>query len=263
MAPLVMTWSRLLVVAAVAAALGVGLANLVPANVAEQNSRVLPVVMEVVAVSLVAFWVLRGEESRLARELRSARTATPALREQAIRRRRSAPYWSRWFSPTLGTTALLLAEGNAPAARVRLDANPRLFGFGTIVRLAEVVEADLDRASGGPAELEGAIARLAKMEPLAHQEAERYRVHVLVKAILEQGDVATGRGLADELSARPDEELRVYVVWLRTWFDLDHLPTSSEADVRLALLLARSHGADELVSKLERPEGAPDVGRIA
>lgn len=255
MTPLVFTWGRLASVAAVTAALGVALAYVVPPGVGALGSRARAIGVAILAVSVVAFWVLRGEEARLSRELRSARTGTPTLREQALRRRRGAPFWSRWFSPTLGTAALLLAEGDAPNARVRFDASPWLFRFGTIARLAEIVEADLDRAQGGAAALEDAIARLLKMPPLEHAEADRYRVHVLVKAILEQGDVAVARALADELALGPDEELRVYLVWLRAWFDLDHLPSPSEPEVRLARLLARSHGADELVAKLERPLG--------
>jgi len=51
-----------------------------------------------------------------------------------------------------------------------------------------VVEADLSRASGSPASLDGAIRALRALEPTGNVEADRYRTHVLVKAILERGD---------------------------------------------------------------------------
>jgi hypothetical protein len=121
---------------------------------------------------------------------------------------------------------------------------------GTLDDLRQVVEADLTRAQGTESALERAIKSLYAMDPLPHQEGERYRVHVLVKALLEQADGLTARNLCEELASHADEELRVYAVWLRVWFDLDHLPKPSEPDARLALLLARTHGAEQLVLRL-------------
>ncbi|MGH7269043.1 MAG: hypothetical protein ACREJ3_01320, partial [Polyangiaceae bacterium] len=67
-----------------------------------------------------------------------------------------------------------------------------------------------------------------------------------------------------------DGDLRIYAVWLRVWFDLDGTgtdddveacwPLLAEPDVRLAILAARAHGADELVAKLvdRLPAVAPE-----
>ena len=255
MTPLVATTRRWMILTAVAAGVGVLFARFIPASIAAEQARVLVGASIAACASVVGFLHLRGEDARLTRELRATRTATSVMREQMIRRRRGGPMWSRWLSPTLGTAALALAEGDTSAAQALRDANPAFFGFGEAGRLREVVDADLVRSRGGTAALEESIATLLRIAPLAHQEAERYRLHVLVKAVLEQGDVAIARDLVDQLLERAltDEEVRVYVVWLRAWFDMEHVAAPSEAEVRLALLVARSHGADELVKKLLPP----------
>ena len=51
----------------------------------------------------------------------------------------------------------------------------------------------------------------------------------------------------------------LYATWLRVWFDLDaeaagyrHAwPALPEGQLRMAALMARAHGADKLVEKLE------------
>jgi hypothetical protein len=97
------------------------------------------------------------------------------------------------------------------------------------------------------------------MSRIGSREADLYRTHVLVKALLEQGDAEGAGEVARELDASRDDEERVYVVWLRTWFDLDvNLPAAdlpwpplSQGELRMAALLARAHGADKLVEKLQ------------
>jgi hypothetical protein len=57
-----------------------------------------------------------------------------------------------------------------------------------------------------------------------------------------------------------DEEHQLYVAWLRVWFDLDseaadyrhNWPALPEGQLRMATLLARAHGAEKLVEKLEQ-----------
>ena len=107
------------------------------------------------------------------------------------------------------------------------------------------------REIGTEESLAAAIQALVAIPPLSADEAERYRIHVLVKALLQQGDDATARGLAEELKGGADAELHVYVVWLQTWFEWTHLDAPTEAEMRLAVLLARTHGAEDLVRRLE------------
>jgi hypothetical protein len=154
-------------------------------------------------------------------------------------------------STRLGFAAVLVAEGDLVAAQGAMGIAWPWSLAGTLGQLRRVVQADLMRGGGTEASLEQAIKTLYAMDPLEHVEAERYRTHVLVKALLEQADGATARQLADDLASHPDEELRVYAVWLGVWFDLSHLPKPTEPDVRRAMLLARTHGAEELVKRLE------------
>ena len=51
---------------------------------------------------LLIFAMLRAEESRLARELRTARTGTPVLRALVARRRQELPFLARWSSSAWG-----------------------------------------------------------------------------------------------------------------------------------------------------------------
>ncbi len=235
-----------------------------PAWFGPERERV-PVAAVAWAVLSAAFWLyLRGEEARLTRELRVARSGTSVQRRALLRRRRPTPYFGIamfWYaavrvlaalaSTTLGYAAVLVAETELQAARATLGGFAQLLTFGPLRELRAVVEADLDRATGTEESLAKAIRSLYAGPAFAHHEAERYRLHVLVKALLQQGDEATARTIAEELKGSDDEVLRVYGVWLSTWFEWTHLDAPTEADTRLALLLARTHGAVDLVARLE------------
>ncbi len=210
------------------------------------------------------FLYLRGEEARLCRELRVARSGTSVQRRTLLRRRRPSPYFGLamfWYaavrvlaalaSTTLGYAAVLLAEGDVDVADATLRGFGQALSFGDLRALRSVVAADLLRARGGEVALGEAIRAMVAIPPMAHVEAERYRVHVLVKALLEQADDATARALAEDLKARADDDVRVYLVWLATWFDWTHLDAPGDAEMRRALLLARAHGAVDLVGRLE------------
>jgi hypothetical protein len=207
----------------------------------------------------VLYALLNAEEWRLARELRTARSGTAVLRGIAARRRQEQPFLLRLVATRLGTAAVLIAESDRDAALEALARSSPLMAGGRLAKLRAVIEADLERANGTPAGLERSIGRLREMPPIGNREADRYRTHVLVKAVLEQGDDDLATELADELAKSDDDEQRVYVAWLRAWFDLDAEPREDgsawpplpEGDLRMAALLARSHGAEELVSKLD------------
>jgi hypothetical protein len=243
----------------------------IPARFGEARER-LPLALLVWLLLSVALWVyLRGEEARLARELRVARTGTSVQRRTVLRRRRPTPYFGLamfWYaavrvvgalaSTTLGFAAVLLAEGDVTGAEAALAGlGGRLSALGRLGELRAVVQADVLRALGTEESLAAAIRALVACPPLPVVEAERYRVHVLVKALLQQGDEATARSLAEDLKSSGDHELRVYVTWLLTWFEWTHLGVPTEADVRLALLLARTHGAEDLVARLDARLGPP------
>jgi hypothetical protein len=229
----------------------------------------LPICAIAWAVLSGALWLyLRGEEARLTHELRVARGGTSVQRRTLLRRRRPTPYFGIamfWYaavrvlaalaSTTLGYAAVLVAEGDLQAARAALGGFAQLLALGPLRELKTVVAADLERAVGTEESLATAIKALFSTPPMAHVEAERYRVHVLVKALLQQGDEATARAVAEDLKGTDDGELRVYSVWLRTWFEWTHLDAPSDADVRMALLLARTHGAVDLVARLEAALG--------
>jgi hypothetical protein len=255
---------------------------------------------------LLVFAMLRAEESRLARELRTARTGTPVLRALVARRRQELPFLARWSSSKLGTAAVLLADGDRDGAVDVLRTTSVLLRGGRLDGLRAIVEADLERKTGTSAGLERCVQRLRSAAPVGNREADLYRVYVLVKAVLEQGDADTAVELADEFAASDDDEERVYATWLRVWFDLDESdgedadppsrdehptrtdgvdaggdaarggdevsgaeqpargrgdpavegahpggwPALSEGDLRMAMLAARSHGAESLVTKL-------------
>ncbi len=239
-------------------------ARALPAWIGAERERPL-VAAAAWAVLSVAFWLyLRGEESRLSRELRVARSGTSIQRRTLLRRRRPAPYFGLamfWYaavrvlaalaSTTLGVAAVLVAEGEIGLAEASLRGIGQALSFGDLRALRVVVEADVSRAHGTEASLADSIQALVALPPLPETEAERYRIHVLVKALLQQGDDGTARDIAEQLQSREDEELRVYVVWMQTWFEWTHLAPPAEAEVRLATLLARTHGADDLVARLE------------
>jgi hypothetical protein len=209
--------------------------------------------------------LLRAEEARLARELRTARTATALLRGMVSRRRQQAPFFARLFASKLGAAALRLADGDRDDALDSVAGGSPFMRGGRLDKLRAVVEADLDRATGTRAGLERCVERLRAMAPIGNREADLYRIHVLTKALLEDGDAERARELLEELESSEDEETQVYAVWLRVWFDVEgadyrqSCPPLTEGQVRLALLLARAHGAGKLVEKLE--DRAPSIAR--
>ena len=302
-AALVATFRRWL---AVAVALEVGLAAAVQAVlvVAHRPGSVSvfawPLGLGATVGWLLVFAMLRAEESRLARELRTARTGTPVLRALVARRRQELPFFARWSSSKLGTAAVLLADGDRDGAVDAMRTTSVLLRGGRLEGLRAIVEADLERKTGTSVGLERCVQRLRSAAPVGNREADLYRVHVLVKAVLEQGDAETALELAIELTRSDDDEERVYATWLRVWFDLEEStgkgadeppapeerragagagggtavrprengpaeasqgpglesagrgdwPALSEGDLRMAMLAARSHGAESLLSKL-------------
>jgi len=210
-----------------------------------------------VPLALIVLAILRAEEARLASELRTARTGSPVLRAMTLRRRDHAPLVLRMFATKLGVAAVLLADGDAAAARHQLRGASPLAEGGRLERLRAVVDADLERATATSAGLEGCVQRLRSLERIDNREADLYRTHVLVKAVLEQGATETACDLAAELAASSDPDERLYAIWLRAWFDLDRVasdvswPPLAEGEIRFASLVARAHGAERLVAELE------------
>ncbi len=262
-APLVATWGRwaacaAAVVLAFVVALQGSLLFVHSADSAANHVRGLAVAGAVSAVML--YWLLLAEEARLARELRTARTGTPALRGMVAGRRLQSPLFARPFSTKLGTAAVLLADGERAAAVDLLAAPTPLMSGGRLSRLREVVEADAARAEGTPATLDRCIEKLASREALGNREADLYALHVLVKAVLERGDAETATTLEERLARTGDDDERLYLVWLRAWFDLGGEAAGEagggDAELRLAALLARAHGAEKLVAKLEERASA-------
>jgi hypothetical protein len=200
--------------------------------------------------SVVSLAMLRAEESRLARELRTARTGTPALRGLIAGRREQLASIARVFSTGLGQAAVLLADGDRAAALDALAGASPIMRGGRLDWLRAVVDADLDRASGTASGVERCMEHLRSMDAIGNREADLYRVHVLVKAILESGDAETGLELAEDLAGSHNDDAGLYVTWLRVWFDLDGGDLES-GQLRTATLVARAQGAVALVSKLE------------
>ncbi len=98
----------------------------------------------------------------------------------------------------------------------------------------------------------------ARAAPTGNREADLYRTHVLVKALLEQGDAEGALEMYRTLEKSTDEDDLVYATWLRVWFELEAAaeegedwPALSEGQLRMAALLARTHGAEKLVEMLE------------
>jgi hypothetical protein len=221
-------------------------------------------------VSLAFLWLgLRAEESRLGRELRTARTGSPELRALAHRQRRQTPLLARFCATHLGTAAVLLADGDVEDAHRELRANALLARGGKLEALRAVVEADELRAGGTGPGLVRCIERLRSMAPTGNREADLYRTHVLVKAILQKGDAESAQELCAELEKADDEEARLYAVWLVVWFEGEDDPEATyreaatpgepssfaEGDLRMAALLARTQGAEKLVERLEERLG--------
>jgi hypothetical protein len=218
------------------------------------SSLAWPIALSAAAGSAVLFALLRSEESRLARELRVARTGTAVLRESTVRRRVRVPFVARVVSTQLGLAAVLLADGDRAAAIDALGSASALTRGGRLDGLRAIVDADLERATGTSVALARCVQRLRDMKSLGNREADLYRTHVLVKSILEHGDADAGLELVEPLSRSTDDDERIYATRLRVWFDLDDddggWPPLRDPEVRLALLLARAHGADRLVDKL-------------
>jgi hypothetical protein len=258
--PLVATWTRWL---ASAAAVGAGFLLAAVGTLAITHSqRTLsslagPVAIACALEGLLLLSTFRAEESRLSRELRTARTGTPALRGMVASQRQHLPFLARHFSTPLGAAAVLLADGDRSAALDLLASGSVMMRGGRLDKLRAIVDADLDRATGSSASLERCVQELRAMDRIGNREADLYRIHVMVKAILEQGDTEAALELADELSDSTDDEERTYLTWLHVWFDFDALdadaPATSptEAETRMATLVARAHGAERLVEKLE------------
>jgi hypothetical protein len=265
-APLVATPTRWLVGTVVFAAASTFLLESMVKAYATVSRSGPPVSLSWLIVVALGFsapllWVaLRTGELRLARELRIARTGTFALRATVTQRKaHSASSLGRLISTKLGRAAVSLAEGERMDALDACEGGSPLMRGGRLEALRRVVEADIERASGAPAGLEECVLRLRKMPRIGNREADLYRVHVLAKALLEQGDASGAADLAQELEASGDDEERMYRSWLRAWFDLEGASGEGsrswaplpEGELRMATLLARAHGADKLVEKLE------------
>jgi hypothetical protein len=226
------------------------------------SSLISPIAISAGIGALLLFVLLREEESRLARELRTARVGTSVLRGLVAGRRQQLPFFARICSTKLGMAAVLVADGDRNGALDALATASRLMRWGRLEKLRAILDADLERSTGTPAGLERCVQALRGMAPIGHREADLYRIHVLVKAVLAQGDGDVGLELASELGAletrAPDDEARVYATWLRVWFDLDVEVEEAEepfaplsgGDLRMAILIARAHGAEALLSKL-------------
>lgn len=216
------------------------------------GSLAIPIAIAIGVAGLATWAMLRAEEARLARELRTARSGTATMRGMVISRRQKLPVVLRLFATTLGTAAVLLADGERSAALDALAAGSPIMTGGRIQRLRAIIEADAERASGTSVALERAVHKLHTATRIGNREADLYRTHVLVKAVLEQAAEETATELYAELAKSSDEEERLYAVWLRTWFELEgDAAGANEGELRLALLLARSQGAEELVKRLE------------
>ncbi|MGA7121970.1 MAG: hypothetical protein WBY94_17815 [Polyangiaceae bacterium] len=270
-APLIATPARwlagsLVLTAALVGALAIGLNVYVTLSHAHRPiaSPLTPVAFAF-AVSSVVLWIrLRTDELRLARELRIARTGTSVIRATVTHRRGLASFLAPNPSTRLGRAAVFLADGDRSEALDAFSGGSPLMRGGRLEKLRRVVEADLERAAGTSAGRDDCVRRLRAMAPIGNREADLYRLHVLAKALLEEGDASGGSELAHSLEASNDGEERLYGTWLRTWFDLDAAAGECgggegavswaplpEGDLRMAALLARAQGADKLVEKLE------------
>ncbi|HEX3772433.1 MAG TPA: hypothetical protein VHV30_16260 [Polyangiaceae bacterium] len=220
------------------------------------STFLVPLVIASLAGALVLFFLLRSEESRLARELRTARTGTAALRALVARRRVSQPIFARFVTTPLGTAAVLVADGDRDGALDLLVKTPLLMRGGRLDALRAVVDADVLRGDGA-AGLARCISVLRELPPFDNHEADVYRTHVLVKAILARGDAEVAFEVGAKLGESPDDEDRLYATWLRVWYELDAdkesgWPALGDGDLRMATLLARAQGADDLVTKLSQ-----------
>lgn len=211
----------------------------------------VPIAIASALVAVLVVVLLRSEEARLQRELRTARTGTAVIRDMVLSRRQKSPLVLRLLSTTLGHAAVLLADGERQAAIVALGQNSPFMQHGRLRQLRDLIECDVDRASGNSVTLERCVQTLRALPPIGNREADRYRIHVLTKAILEQANNDAAEDVLPEIESSTDEESRLYAVWLRAWFEIEPPSPLPEGELRLAALLARSHGADDLVKKLD------------
>jgi hypothetical protein len=253
-APLVLAWWRAALLTVIPALAIPGLARSYLGIVHSERtleSVALPVGGAMLAWGLFVVVMLRGEELRLGRELRTARSGTALIRGMVLRRRERMPGIVRMLSTSIGMAAVLLADGEREAAIVAVGRNSFVMTGGRLAKLREVVEADIDRATGSTPGRERCIAELRAMPRIGNREADLYAAHVLVKAVLELGAEDVVGELLERIAGSQDEEERLYGVWLRVWFDLDESPPLADGELRMAALLARSHGAQALVEKLD------------
>jgi hypothetical protein len=264
--PLVCTWLRC---AACASAVAVAFVAAAAAYLGFMHSQrglaslAVPLLVAVAVQAPIVYALLRAEESRLASELRTARTGTPVLRSMISRKRERAPLIGRLFVTRVGAAAVLLADGDRSGAVELLAARSALsllMQGGRLDGVREIVNADLERATGTPDALDRCIERLSTPPggtPVGNREADLYRTYVLVKAVLERGDTEKAVDLAAQYIESADEEERLYGTWLRAWFDLEKAspevawPEVDEGQLRMAALAARAHGAERLVELLE------------
>jgi hypothetical protein len=280
-APLVATLARGGIAVGVVLALYFGVSRLVLARLHLEThgpgAGLINLMDGALLLSLAFLWLgLRAEESRLGRELRTARTGSPELRALAIRQRSQMPLFARFCATHLGTAAVLLADGDADGAHQELRANALLARGGRLDALRAVLEADELRASGTAPGLVRCIDRLRSMPAIGNREADLYKTHVLVKAILQKGDAERAQELCAELEKATDGDARLYAVWLVVWFESEEDPdvdrpqrdvpyrepaapgetaSFAEGDLRMDALLARAQGAEKLVERLEERLG--------
>ena len=100
--------------AAAACAVVLGLSRLVARieRIADFTVPLEPYLLLGALLFFVGLLSLRTEDARLTRELRIAYAGTVTAREQAVRRRLRASWFTRLFMPPHGLAALLLASGD-------------------------------------------------------------------------------------------------------------------------------------------------------
>ena len=268
-----LTPGRAFAVALVVAAVVVGLSRLVARIERFGDFSVPPGPYLLLGLILLVTGLisLRTEDARLTRELRIAYAGTVTAREQAVRRRLRASWFTRLFMPPHGLGALLLASGDPESVIDLLATGSPLYLAVLGARLGHLraiiaagarasVAAAAATASAAPGDDNdeaGSAALVALLETRGldvggSADLARFRAFVLARAVLETGDVLTARELAFDLMASPDADVRLYAEWLRAWFDLDDpgLLPADDGERRRAALHAVNAGARELAEKL-------------
>ena len=114
-APLVATWTRWAVsTGAMALAFCVAVEAYIRLTHADRTLASFASLIAVFCVTeaVLVLAILRAEESRLTRELRTARTGTAVFRGLVARRRQQTPFLARIFATRLGLAAVFLADGD-------------------------------------------------------------------------------------------------------------------------------------------------------